>query len=297
MNKILLLFISFFNLFYENPTCKKESDDFFFAIEEDINEEDVIYNDDDLSLSKIDKQNVLKIKDSTYYYLNRDVSIQKYNDMIYAFYLDHEELYYDLYNKNGSLISDANLISRNNPKSFYIVNYKNDLLVYYSNGVDSWLKIINKNNVFVLSSGHNEEVIDVKNNDDYLYVLIRKDKVTEGPFGNGGTNKGLVIAKYDSSYNLVKYITLDDDGEDKNIKIELSLDKLFLISSKDIHTFSLDLDVINMIDIGNNLLITSDNNGIIYVFLPEKIDIYDGSTFLKIDSIIFDNSLSEINLV
>ena len=296
MNKILLLFMSFISLFYENIVEEKDTDDFFLVLEEDENDQEIIYKCEDITLSLDDKTYILKIKNEVHNYLKLDVKVVEFNDNIYVFYLDHEELYYDLYNKNGSIISKDNLISDDNIMAYNVIKYNDNLLIYYHNNIDSWVKLINNDSTFCLSSGHHEVIMDAKTNGDNWYFLLRKDTITEGPFGNGGISKGLVIAKYDLGFNLLKYIVLDDEGVDGNIKIELSSNKLFLITSVDIHTFSLDLDTINKKDIGNNLLITTAYNGLVYIFLQHKVDIYDGYTFLKMASIELEDEVDKVEL-
>ena len=296
MTKIVLLFISFFNLLTNNIFKEKETNDFFLVLEEENNEDIIIYKNDDVLLKKENNNYILNIKNEIFNYNKEDVKVYEFNNNIYVFFLDHEELYYDIYNKNGALISLNNLISDDEIKSYNIINYNDDLWIYYHNNVDSWVKISNEDKNYSISSGHHEVVMDAKGMGDYIYFLIRKDTVTEGLFGNGGTEKGLVIAKFDTHMNLKKYIALDDGGDDELVRLEINDNKIYLIYSDEIHIFSIDLDAINKKHIGNNLLITTTKNGLVYSFLPEKIDIYDGYTFQSIASISLDTPLNKVEL-
>lgn len=294
MNKLLFILVSFFSL---QAPLYKDLEDYKIILEE-RDESEFLYQNGNISLKKENNITILSIGNKNYNYNVLDSKLVEMDDKIYFIYLDHEDLLFDIFNKNGENVESKNEVCSDNIVRFGVEKSDNDIIIFYNkknnDANDCGLYSISSRNRRSLSTSHNEEVIDVKSDDNYLYVLLKKEPITEGLFGNGGLDKGIVIAKFAGDFRLIDFITMDEEEDNLSKGLSVDGDVISLFKENSFHQFSLELASINRLNIGNNLLITSGFNGDIYVFFSDKIEVYKKKTLNKISSITLDKEFDEV---
>ena len=294
----MLLIISFFNFFYSNNITSKDekNDDFIFVYEE--HNKEVIYDDGYVVLTLQNDIYKLTIGKETYAKQISDARLVVREDNIYLFYIDEGSLMYDIFNKKGIVVEERIVISEDRTIKYNLSNVDEDIFIYYNsivnNQVNCYLFKTISHNKRKLSSGNGEEIIDFEIYDDSIYLLVKKEAIPEGLFGNGGLDKGLVIARFNKSFEIQKYITMDDEEDNQGVSISIINDLIYLIKERSIHVFSMEMESLNYKEIGNNYLITVGKKGLVYAFLKSEIAILSKISFDKESSISYPILISSI---
>ena len=287
MSKWLLLLISFFNL--SSIIVSNESlNDFIFVYEESENT-DVIYKDGAVELSGTTDNYKLIIDKETILYRVKDAKVMVKDDNVYLFYLEQDHLKYDVFSMKGREISKENTITSNAVISYNVVKGLDEIYIYYNStygeNIDSYIVKVIENKKLDMSTAKDEEVKDLVIDGENLYIVVKKDAITEGIFGNGGLDKAIVIAKFDGDLRLIKYITMDDEEDNQVRSIDVKGGVVYLYKESSIHLFSSELESINNKKLGKNHLTISDYDGCIYSFLQEKIEVFNPMS-LSLSSVI-----------
>lgn len=290
MSKLILLFISFFNVLKLSIMDNDEANNDFILITKEVSKDThLLYEEGKVSLSGDNYNYKFRVNDIVYAYQVKDAKAILLNDVAYIFYLDSNILQYDMYDKTGKLLSKENIITTYQISSYGLVEGNQDILIFYniSDGTynDCYIYRVSNGEKKCFSSGHHEEIIDLKLYENSFFMLAKKDGITDGLFGNGGLDKGIVIAKLDLKLKIVSYITLDHDNNDEALSIDIVNDIIILTKSKSIHLFNTNFKAINNKYVGNNLLIITGETGLIYAFLPDKVTILNGISLNEIASI------------
>ena len=268
--------------------------------EEDKSNDNVVFSDEDISIIKINNSYTFKIKTTSVLYEVDKIDVVRREELIYLFYLSDGKLSYDVYDLDGKIVEKSVEISSSNVNDFGLVDAFNDIILYYNSSTGSYsscylYSAINGNKK-CLSNNKNEVIIDLKCNQNNIYVLLEKDGITEGMFGNGGLEQAIVIAKFDYDLKLINYIVFDYNENDIEKKIELTDQYIYLINEESIHIFSLELESINHKNIGNNLLTIVSDKSLIYVFYYEKVDVFTDISLHEIASIDYELEVSQVEL-
>ena len=300
MSKLVILFLSFFNYIFNTNLLfnDEEKEDFILVLDDATNEEEVLFESDNIKLSGSKNSYSFSIGDAIFNYQVDEAKVIVASDNVCIFCLDNGEFYYDVYSKKGTLLSKNNSITGSNVLSFGVVDGDEKIYIFYNSTygdyTECYIYDLLNDEKKCLSNNKNEEIIDMIYYENYLYLALIKDAITEGVFGNGGLNKGLVIAKFNRFLQLDKYIVLDYNEDDIIRGLDINNDILFLENDKSIHLFSLNLVSINNKYVGNNYLITTDRKGLVYLFLEDKITILNEMSLSHISDVPCDLDILEV---
>ena len=193
-------------------------------------------------------------------------------------YNNESKYYLRVYDIKGKMIKEELIDETIDPYSIKIIKYKDEIIL-----LGNVLDINNNSNIFIyevktseyysLGDAKNEYLLDAKSDNLNLYLFLKKDKMTEGVFGNGPEH---VICKVTKDYHQNKY-------EVTNINyismfegfysLEISNNNIYIVSKDHINN---NTGKIRMFDINVNYQCSFDlnsyndlyfsQNGLIIVF-------------------------------
>ena len=244
----LLLSVLFTNIFVLNSQYIK------ILINLDNSYLDSVEVTEDYRLDYYDNQYYLS-NSINYLLLNgSDFKLIEYNDYAYLFYNSDDKYNLSIYNLSLKEISKTVIIESNITSS--VVLNGNGVNLLYNYNDDIYLKTFGETIKEKKFEGElKEEVLDCVYYDNYYYMVVKKDKLTGGDFGYGGSDGCKVILKLDSDFNVIKYNTINLTND--FYKLEISNGLLYLvfdnktiedeqiINNKDIYLFDLDFNYIN----------------------------------------------------
>ena len=282
MFKIAFLFLSLFNMgFFEDNYRlvyeEKESDEFIKQIQ----------------------NYYLYIKDDSYFLKNSDTEIEIGKYEVVDFFMFDEEIIvitlddgtieyrryeYNLkHKKTEEIIRDGAL----NINSYYLE--ENKIYIVGKSGEDNldtnqgflkedaYIIEINKNSWSVNYYGGigNEEFLYIFKEKENLYLLGRKDKITEGDFGNGGRyESNIFISILNSDKKIIDYKIIDRNKE--VIGFDKLKNEIFVIFSDEIITYDLLLNPLNFEVINHqNLSYKLTEDGILALFSQKNATFID----------------------
>ena len=285
MFKIAFLFLSLFNMgFFEDNYRlvyeEKESDEFIKQIQ----------------------NYYLYIKDDSCFLKNSDTEIEIGKYQVVDFFMFDEEIIvitlddgtieyrryeYNLkHKKTEEIIRDGAL----NINSYYLE--ENKIYIVGKSGEDNldtnqgflkedaYIIEINKNSWSVNYYGGigNEEFLYIFKEKENLYLLGRKDKITEGDFGNGGRyESNIFISILNSDKKIIDYKIIDRDKE--VIGFDKLKNEIFVIFSDEIISYDLLLNPLNFEVINHqNLSYKLTEDGILALFSQKNATFIDFSS-------------------
>lgn len=313
MFKFLFLFISsLINYFYKPNDFIVIKDDFIENREiiEDQKGYILYYDYENYYLENQSVEVSIRFENKVIsYYISENISaenIHAENIHIENIYIIEEEknsynneskYYLSVYDTKGKMIKEELIDETIDPYSIKIIKYKDEIIL-----LGNVLDINNNSNIFIyevktseyysLGDAKNEYLLDAKSDNLNLYLFLKKDKMTEGVFGNGPEH---VICKVTKDYHQNKY-------EVTNINyismfegfysLEISNNNIYIVS-KD-HTNN-NTGKIRMFDINANYQCSFDlnsyndlyfsQNGLIIVFCNGYEYLVDSKTLNKIGEI------------
>lgn len=298
MLKMAFLFFSLFNIgFYE--------ENYRFVYEEKENDEFV----------KQMHNYYLYIEDDSYFLKNSDTIIEIGKYEIVDFFMFDEEVIvitlddgtiqyrryeYNLKHKKTEEIIRDGAVNINScyveNDKIYIVGKSDENNLDTKQGLlkeDAYIIEINKESWSVNYYGGigNEEFLFIFKENENLYLLGRKDKITEGDFGNGGRyESNIFVSLLDGEKKLIDYKIIDRNKE--IIGFEKIQNKIFIILSDEVISYDLllnplDFDVINhqiisyKLTADGILALFSQKNATIIDFFDEEKEVIDYNKIFK----------------
>lgn len=299
MNKLALLCIFFCNLFNGDLATKLtlDNNEYEFIEEYDESNLEIIEEIDGVKLAKLEEKYKLIIKEKEIVINGKSARITIFKENVYVFYLKGEKLFYSSYDSYGNLIDLDIEVSTTNITDFIVSHNDDDLYCAYtsynSTGTDAWVKSITRDGkIGYLMSIKNEEIKGLVVDENAVYALVKKDAITEGVLGNGGTTRSHVIVKLSLDLSIIDYITIDYSEE-----VDLFTMKneyLYLSFAGGIHIYNKDLTSINYKNIGNNLLTIVGENDKILVIFDNMYQVFNAHTLALLAENSHEFNLSNI---
>lgn len=307
MIKYLFIFMSSLINYFYKPNDFIVVKDEFVENREIIDDQNgyVLYYDykeyvletDNYNASNQGKDNEFKIifegKVISYYVYDNIYVIEEINN----YYSGECKYYLKIYNLKGKLIKENLLDSYIDCYSVKIIKYKGEIIL-----LGNILNNNSNNNIFVyelaiekfyyLGSDKEEKLIDAVCDNWNLYLFIKKDKITEGIFGNGPEYLVCKLNKDNDKY-LISNISYIEDFNDY-YHMELIDNNIYVVSQKIsnsnkingiIRMFNLDLNYLCSYDISSFKDLYFGLNGLIIVFCDGYEYLVDGKTLTKIKEI------------
>lgn len=300
MFKIVFLFLSFFSVNFHEENYR-----LVYEARENIDYIKKIYN------------YYLYIENEIYYLKNSDKKIEigeyeevdfyMFDNEIIVITLDNGTLEYRRYEYNLKLKVQEEIIRDGALKiSDYLIE-DNKLFIVGKSGEDNldvnegFLKedafLIEINDKTWSSNYYggigNEEYVCIVRNKNYTYLLGKKDRITEGDFGNGGRyERNIFIAILNDKNELIDYKIIDRNKEIVDLKIYEN--KLFIILNDEVIAYDLLLNPLYFDMINHQVLdckltesgilaLFSQKNATFIDFSCEKKEVIDyGKTFEKV---------------
>ena len=247
-----------------------------------VNDEIIDYND----------SFYLKEDHENYTVFNEEVKLtfQKFpiykviNDKLYVSIHDETGVYLYCYSLNGEIISENFVsIEMKNVINLFAIGNK----IYCVGNVDGSYKIEDRkyentsvviidffeNKFFMFGSENYEEVVTCCKGEN-LYLLVYKDKITNGDFGNGGNyDKNVSLVIINDSLEIVRVCVYDIDLLSENkFNLYYREQYVFLKSNLYIYKFNDDLKYLSKVQCLNENIV---GEKLIALFDNKKIYIYD----------------------
>ena len=134
MSKLVILFLSFFNYIFNTNYLfnDEEKEDFILVLDDATNEEEVLFESDNIKLSGSKNSYSFSIGDAMFNYQVDEAKVIVASDNVCIFCLDNGEFYYDVYSKKGTLLSKNNSITGSNVLSFGVIDGDEKIYIFYN---------------------------------------------------------------------------------------------------------------------------------------------------------------------
>lgn len=227
-------------------------------------------------------QNYLKLEGD-------NITLVELERSAYIFYESDDALYLKVYSISLKQVKLEKLFDYI-PDKYYLFN-NDGLVILYNYKSDIFIKELKDDGITKTFIGMlKEEALGIYEHDNNLYLVARKDRLSGGDFGNGGSDGSLVILKLDRKYNALNYYTIDilNDFYD----LSFTSDFIYLIvndnDTKRIYLFDYDFKFLMEKELKEDKLI--HGNGLLLGILFNKFTIYDDLTFekLSIETLDYD---------
>ena len=300
MLKVIMLLFSFCSSIINNVNSTFE---LISSFNDNINKEDEIIG--------FNSGFYLKKEGTNYTIFNKNInlSFQKfpiykiYNNSLYVSIYDESMVYIFVYDQNGLLINEFNMtLTVDNIIDIIFINEK-----VYAIGNINGLKSKNGNiyndktiviidfeneDYILLGSEKYEEVVDAVYNEN-LYLLFKKEKITNGELGNGGKyDRNLGIVMLDNNFNVIRVNVFEIDIIlENNYSLFTKKDYILLKTNNNIYKFNKQTKFLDKLFLSGECVI---GENIIAVFDKEEIYLYDIYYFNE--HTILKNDLKEKNI-
>lgn len=212
-----------------------------------------------------------------YYYLDNTLYIlaKKGNDFYYLIIdtKNNKEIYFD------KLANYLNLEDYYENRKITSCQLLKDDLTFVGTLGDEDVFIGSKDNLKIFKSSYREKVYKTIYYQNYYYMYIEKDLISEEPFGNGSKQ---IIVKLSKTFDIVQICYLEEDNY-LDFFIENSL--IYLKSTGFLKTYTLNLKYCTKVEIKPSDCVFSGKNGLIIVFSEECNYLLDGLTLIKLGKI------------
>lgn len=228
------------------------------------------YYDDNYYLSNT--INYLKLDGSNF-------SLVEHNNNAYLFYNSDNKYCLSIYNISLKELSKT-IIEESQIKDSVVIE-NDDVIILYNFNDDIHLKTFDEVKIDKVFEGElKEEVIDFCYYDEYYYMLVKKDKLTGGDFGYGGSDGCKVLLKLDKDFKVINYNTINITSDVNYLKV--TNDLIYLVfnnnDTKDIYLFDLDFKLLNKYNLTFEKIVIGDND-LALTINNEIINVYDNITF------------------
>lgn len=212
-----------------------------------------------------------------YYYLDNTLYIlaKKENDFYYLIIdtKNNKEIYFD------KLANYLNLEDYYENRKITSCQLLKDDLIFVGTLGDEDVFIGSKDNLKIFKNSYKEKVYKTIYYQNYYYMYIEKDLISEEPFGNGSKQ---IIVKLSKTFDIVQICYLEEDNY-LDFFIENSL--IYLKSTGFLKTYTLNLKYCTKVEIKPSDCVFSGKNGLIIVFSEECNYLLDGLTLIKLGEI------------
>ena len=262
---------------------------------EDLSE--VIFFHDNVYIKKIkEEQFFLYLKGYQYDLEGEYFNCYLVNDGLFLFKYQNNSLFIQKYYFDGTFDNEELIYNGKIEGEIEIIEVDDILYcAFTSNDKNKNIEIlkINYQNLYVedfyYGKNRNEKFISIKYLNNYLYLVVQKDQITESEFGNGGVDDCYVIAKVSTSdMNVEEYITLNQTNNFKDFKI---IDNFIYCAFEDkLYLFNDKLELLNTLLLNScfDVLVGIKN---ILIFNLDNIIIYDTLSLVKKEIINLDSQI------
>ena len=224
--------------------------------------------------------------------INEIINYYCIDDVLYILAKNDSEYYFLMYDtkKNKELYNDklANYLKLETyfeKRKITSCDFLKEGLVFSGTFDNEDIFIGSKDNIKIFRNDYKEKVCKTIYNENYYYMYIEKDLISEEPFGNGSEK---ILVKISNSFEIIKINYLENQ-EYLDFFTENNL--LYLRSATYLKSYTLDLIYCTKIDLKASDCVFSGQNGLIIVFSEENNYLLNGLTLLKIGEI---NKIEEI---
>lgn len=289
MFRIMMLFLSslYLNIFDVNSK--------YDLVMETRESEEVLNKVDDLILTS---DNKFTFKNEL---IDITISNEKIDKVINYCYIDEvlyilgqkdNEYYFLIYDskKNKELYNDKlsnylNFEAYFEKRKITSCEFLKEELVFSGTLDNEDIFIGTKDNIKIFKNEYKEKVCKTIYNQNYYYMYIEKDLISEEPFGNGSEK---ILVKLSNSFEIIKICYLENE---EYLDFFSGNNLLYLKSSSNLKTYTLDLNYCTKTDLKASDLVFLGENGLIIVFSEENDYLLDGITLFKLGEI---NKIEEI---
>lgn len=199
--------------------------------------------------------------------------------------LDTSECFLDDIIENINCI-DKDLFMISNDNSIYLLGTH-----IFDNASNIFIYDLLNKSVESIGGKYNEKLVNVVTNNNNLYLSIKKDLISEEPFGNGSE---FVLSMLDSNFNVLRNVYLNEHDLHK---ICVNDSFLYYIQENSLKMFSLGLDYLCSTDLESIKSVFIGQNSLIIVFCEEGGYLLDAFTFERIDEISNDYDGCDIRML
>lgn len=251
---MIKLFFSILSLFNLSPKL-------YDVVIKDIDKSNIVYSSDSFTLIEEESLNLYKDNLLVYSFEKESViSWTNYNYNLYVSCLKNKKLNIYIFDTNYRLIRTKEIKNRYNNVVLKNINdnlillgevsyyeeeiFKDNKKEYFDNA-DAFIAKLDNNlefkDVRIYGGFLSEGFIDIKYDNNFYYLVLRKDSLSGGDFGNTYSNdKTYLLCKLDLDFNLAGFVSF----KEKYTDFYIYSDFIYFMSSSTIYQLNFNLNLI-----------------------------------------------------